>query len=65
MAPLANDPIMSGISIWLFRHLKYQNLSTGDDFIHSSEIICLVLFLVIKEALVLLLNDPIKMGRSI
>ena len=35
MALLANDPIMSGRSIWLFKHLKHQNLSTGDDFICS------------------------------
>ena len=25
--PLANDPIISGTSIWLFRHLEHQNLS--------------------------------------
>ena len=25
--PLANDPIMLGRSIWLFRHLEHQNLS--------------------------------------
>ena len=31
-------------SIWLFRHLKYQNLSTGDDFIQSSRIIFLFHF---------------------
>ena len=36
---LANDAIMSGRSIWLFRHLKHQNMSTGDDYIYSSGII--------------------------
>ena len=35
---LANDPIMSGRSIPLFRHFQCQNLSTGYAFIHSSEI---------------------------
>ena len=39
LAPLANDPIKSGRSIRSFRHLKLQNLSTGDDFIYSSGII--------------------------
>ena len=38
VAPLANYPIMSGRSIQWFKHLKHQNLSTGDDFIHSSGI---------------------------
>ena len=27
LVPLANEPIMSKRSIWLFRHLKYQNPS--------------------------------------
>ena len=27
VAQIANDPIMSGRSIWLFGHLKCQNLS--------------------------------------
>ena len=31
-----NDPIMSERSMRSFRHLKHQNLSTGDDFINSS-----------------------------
>ena len=35
---LANDPIMSGRSIPLFRHFQCQNLSTGYAFIHSREI---------------------------
>ena len=65
MAPLANDPIMSGTSIRSFRHLKHQNLSTGDDFIYSSGIIFLVPFLATREAVALLANDPIMSGRSI
>ena len=62
---LANDLIMSGNLIWLLRHLKHQNLSNGDDFIHSSRIICLVPCLATKEALVLLVNDRIMSRRSI
>ena len=65
MAPLANDPIMSGTSIRSFRHLKHQNLSTGDDFIHSSGIIFLVPLLATMEAVAPLANDPIMSGRSI
>ena len=65
MAPLANDPIMSGTSIRSFRHLKHQNPSTGDDFIHSSGIIFLVQFLATMEAVAPLANDPIMSGRSI
>ena len=65
MAPYANDPIMLDTSIWLFRHLKHQNLFTGDDFIYSRGIIFFVLFLATKEALALLINDPIMSGRSI
>ena len=65
MAPLANDPIMSGTSIRSFRHLKHQNPSTGDDFIHSSGIIFLVPLLATMEALAPLANDPIMSGRSI
>ena len=42
LAPLANDPFMLGGLIRLYRHLKQQNLSTGDDFINSSGIIFLV-----------------------
>ena len=33
MAPLANDPIMSGRLIRLFRHLQCQNPSIISDFI--------------------------------
>ena len=65
MAPLANDPIMSGTSIRSFRHLKHQNPSTGDDFIHSSGIIFLVALLATMEAVAPLVNDPIMLGRSI
>ena len=59
MAPLANDPIMSGRSIRSFRHLKHKNLSTGDDFIYISGIIFLVPFLATKKTLVPLANDPL------
>ena len=65
MAPLANDLIMSGTFIRSFRHLKHQNLSTGDDFIYSSGIICLVLVLATREAVALLANDPILSGNLI
>ena len=65
MAPLANDLIMSGTSILSFRHLKHQNLSTGDDFIYSSGIIFLVPFLATREAVALLANDLIILGTSI
>ena len=40
-------------------------MSTGDDFIASSGINFLVPFLATKEALALLANDPIMLGRSI
>ena len=65
MAPLANDLIMSGTSIQSFRHLKHQNLSTGDDFIYSSGIIFLLPFLATREAVAPLANDPIMSGTSI
>ena len=65
MAPLANDPIISGRLIRSFRHIKHQNLSTGDDFIHSSGIIFLVPFLATREAVALLANDPILSGTLI
>ena len=57
MSLLANDPIMLGKLIQSFRHLKHQNLSTGDDFIYSSGIIFLVSFLAIMEVVALLTND--------
>ena len=65
MALLAKDLIMSGTSIRSFRHLKHQNLSTGDDFIYSSGIILLFPFLATREAVALLANDPIMLGRLI
>ena len=65
MAPLANDPIMSGRLIPLLRHLKHQNMSTSDDFIDSSGKIFLVQFLATKEALASLAYDPIMLGISI
>ena len=39
VAQLYNNPLMSGRPIYLFRHLKHQNMSICDSFIHSSEII--------------------------
>ena len=65
MSLLANDPIMLGKLIQSFRHLKHQNLSTGDDFIYSSVIIFLVPFLATREAVALLAKDPIMSGTSI
>ena len=38
-APLANHTIIMTRSIGLLRHLKRQNLSTGDDFINGSGMI--------------------------
>ena len=59
MAPLTNDLIMWGTSIWLFRHLEHQNLSSnGLD-------IFLVPFLATREAVVPLANDPIMSDTSI
>ena len=63
--PPAKDSIMMGRFLWLFRHLKHQNLSTGDGFVQSSGIIFLVPFLATKEALVPLANNPMVWGRSI
>ena len=40
-------------------------MSTGDDFIDGSGIICLVPFLATEEALALLANVPIMLERSI
>ena len=34
VAPLKNDPILLGRSIWLFRHLEHQNPSIISDFRH-------------------------------
>ena len=63
--PLANDSIMSGTLIRLFRHLKHQNVSTGDDFIYNCEMILLAPFLATREVMGLLTNDPIMLGTSI
>ena len=63
--PFVYDPIMLGTYIRSFRNLKYQNLSTGDDFIYSSGIICLVPVLATREAVALLANDPILLGTLI
>ena len=65
MAPPANNLIMSETLIRSFRHLKHQNLSTGDDFIHSSGIIFLVTFLANREAVTPLANNPIMSVTSI
>ena len=65
VALLSNDHIMSERSIRSFRHLKHQNLSTSDDFIHRSGIFCLDLFSATKEVLALLANDLIMSGTSI
>ena len=51
--------------IWSFRHLKHQNLSTGDDFIYRSGISLLLPFLATREAVALLANDQIMLGTSI
>ena len=63
VVPLAKDLIISGTLIWSFRHLKHQNLSTGDDFIYSSGFV--VPFLATMEVVALLANDLIMLGTSI
>ena len=63
--PIHSGPIVILMSRLLFRHLNHQNLSTGDDFIHSSGIIILVPLLATMEVVVPLGNDPIMSGRSI
>ena len=63
--PLANDLIMSGTLIQSFRHLKHQNPTIGDIFIHSSGIISLIPLLATIEVVAPLANDPIMLGRSI
>ena len=50
VAPLVSNPIMSGRSLWSFRHLKHQNLSIGDVFSKGMEYF-LVPILATKEAL--------------
>ena len=49
----------------VFRHLKQQNLSNRDDFMHGSVIIFVVLFLATMEAVVLLVNNDIISRRLI
>ena len=59
LTPLANDPIMSGTSIQLFRRLEHQRLSSnGSD-------IFLVSVLDTRETVVPLANDPIIWRRSL
>ena len=65
VATLAINPIVSGGSIQLFRHLKHQNMSTSDDNIDSSRKIFLVPFLASEEALASLAHDPIMSGISV
>ena len=57
--------VVSRRSIGWFRHLNHQNLSTGDDFIHSRRKNHLVPFLDPREAVAPLANDPIMLERSI
>ena len=37
LAPLANDSVMSGTSIWSFRHLKHQTAEMIFQFIFSHQ----------------------------
>ena len=64
MALLANDPILLGRLILSFKHLKHQNLSTGNDFIHGSGIFFSFIF-VHQGAVALLANNLIMSGTSI
>ena len=59
MAPLANDPIMSGTLIQLFRQLEHQNPSSNGIEIFS------VPFLATRKAVVLLANHPVMLGTLI
>ena len=55
-----NDLILLGRSIWSFRHLELQNLSTGDDFIFRNGIIFLVTFFTtieVQHYLKIILSD--------
>ena len=63
--PLENDPVMSGRLIRLFRHLKHQNLSAGDDFFYSGRKIFLDPFLATREAVAPLAKDLIMFSTSI
>ena len=40
VAPLEKDPILSGRSIWSFRHLELLNPYTGYDFINIFAFLC-------------------------
>ena len=64
VAPLENDPILSGRSIWSFRHLELQNLSIISDFMHEN-LILLVPFFTTIGVVAPLKNDPILSGRLI
>jgi len=39
MVPLVNDPIMSGGSIWLIRHLEHRNPSIMSDSIGRASMV--------------------------
>jgi len=56
-------PYILSLGEWSFTHLKHKNLSAGDDFIHRSGMSFLVPYLATKEAVALLANDPIMLGR--
>ena len=53
MVLLANNIFMSATLIQFFKHLKHQNLSTGDDFISISGLILFVQFLATREVVAL------------
>ena len=63
MALLVNDPIMFMKSILLLRHIKEQNLSPGDDFIHSMGVMFLFEFWATREAVVSPAIYSIMLGR--
>ena len=42
-----------------FKHLRHQNLSINDDFMHNSGLFFIVPFFAARKALVPLANDPI------
>ena len=44
------------------RHLKHQNLSISDDFMHSSGLFLIVLFFAARKEVAPLANDPIMLG---
>ena len=65
VALIKNDPITSETLIRSYTHPKHQNLSTSDDFVHTSGIIFLVPFLATREVVALHANDLIMSGTSI